>query len=79
MSPKPVVAVFDKKLALYEMPFTVRHIGEAVREFSDLKKNPETRFGKHPEDFDLFQIAKYSEVTGTFEPCTPPLHLDSGV
>lgn len=76
---KPVVAVFDKKIALYETPVIVRHNGEAIREFEILRKDTNTKFGKNPEDFDLFQIANYDETTGQYENLSPATHLISGV
>lgn len=76
---KPVIAVYDKKIGLFDQPFTVRHNGEAIREWDIVRKNPETKFGKNPEDFDLFQIGNYDEVTGAFENLTPHTHLSSGV
>ncbi|QXP08156.1 MAG: hypothetical protein [Arizlama microvirus] len=75
----PVIAVFDKKTGLFDPPFTVRHNGEAVREFGIVKKNPETKFGKNPEDFELFQIGNYNDTLGTFENLTQHVHLDSGI
>lgn len=74
-----VCAVFDKKTALYENPFNVRHIGQAIREWDIVRKNPETKFGKNPEDFDLFHIADYDDETGTHFPIVPKNHLASGL
>lgn len=79
MNQKPVIAVFDKKIAMYDQPFVCRHVGEAVREWTIVKANKETKIGKNPEDFDLFQIATYDEKSGTFSPVIPHQHLDSGV
>lgn len=74
-----VIAVFDKKTALYDQPFTIRHNGDAIRQWDIVRTNQETRYGKNPEDFDLFQIGTYDDETGTFENLTPPTHLASGV
>lgn len=78
-SKKILVSVYDKKVGLFDPPFAVRHIGEATREWSVVKKDPTTKFGKHPEDFDLFQIGEYDEATAHVTPTTPHLHLDTGV
>lgn len=72
---KPICAVKDLKLGLFDTPITFRHIGEAIREFDSLKTKPETKFGSHPGDFELFQVATFDEELGTFENLTPPLHL----
>ena len=74
-----LVAVFDKKTALFDNPFCVRHVGDAIREWDIVRKNSETKFGKNPEDFDLFQIGEYDDETGTLTTLSPHLHLSSGV
>lgn len=74
-----VCAVFDKKTGLFDRPFHVRHNGEAIREWDIVRKNPETKFGKNPEDFDLFQVAYYDDNSGDHETLTPHVHLASGV
>lgn len=74
-----VCAVYDKKTGLFDNPFTVRHPGEAIREWDIVRKNPETKFGKNPEDFDLFLIANYDYSSGAMEPLQPHTHLASGV
>lgn len=74
-----VIAVYDKKTGLYGQPFTVRHNGEAIREWDLVRKDTNTKFGKNPEDFDLFQIAEYNDETGEMAPLKPAIHLASGV
>lgn len=74
-----VCAVKDKKTALYDNIFNVRHPGEAIRQFELLKKNPETKFGKNPEDFDLYQLAWYNDTTGEIKEISPATQLTSGV
>lgn len=76
---KPVVAVKDKKIGMFDSPFVVRHPGEAMREFDTVIKDTNTKFGKNPEDFDLYQIGTYDESTGELETISPPTHLSSGV
>lgn len=67
----PMCAVFDKKTGLYDNPFTVRHVGEAIREWDVVRKNPETKFGKNPEDFDLMEIGVYDASKGLITSTTP--------
>lgn len=76
---KPMIAVHDKKTGLYDPPFIVRHIGEAIREWDIVTKDNNTKFGKHPSDYELFQIANYNEETGEITHLKPFLHLSSGV
>lgn len=76
---KPVIAVYDKKLGLFDPPFIVRHVGEAIREWDVVRKDEKTKFGKHPSDYEIFQIANYDDTTGSFVEIKPHLHLGSGV
>ena len=52
-------------------PFTAQAIGEASRLFEDECKNPETPMHKHPEDYALFQIGTFDQLTGTIKPMEP--------
>lgn len=74
-----VVSVFDKKTGLYGNPFIVRHVGEAIREWDVVRKNPETKYGKNPEDFDLMEIGSYDDSKGHFTNLQSPRTLQSGV
>lgn len=76
---EPVVAIFDRKTALFDRPHCIRHIGEAIREFEHLCKKPETRFGMNPEDYMLFQVANFDPATGLYENIQPSVALASGV
>lgn len=76
---QPIIAVYDKKTGLFENPFVVRHNGEAIREWDHVRQDKNTKFGKNPEDFDLFQIGVYEPETGNLETLKPATHLASGV
>ena len=75
----PLIAVYDRKTGLFDPPFMVKHVGHAIREFDIVKRDPNTKFGKNPEDFDLFQVGEFDESTGNASALTPHLHLASGV
>lgn len=74
-----IIAVYDKKTGLFNMPFAVRHNGEAIREWDIVRKDDKTKYGKNPEDFDLYQIGEYDDATGSIVSITPHVHLASGV
>lgn len=63
---KPIIAVRDIKIGLFDQPFVVRHVGEAIREWDIVSKNEQTKYGKNPTDFQLFKIADFDESTGEF-------------
>jgi hypothetical protein len=75
----PMLAVYDKKTGHFEPPFVCRHLGDAIREWDIVRKNTDTKFGKNPEDFDLFQIANYNDALGEIETLKPHTHLATGV
>lgn len=65
-----VVAVFDRAAALYGRPFFVQAAGQAIRSFTDeVNRKDEQRgeFARHPDDFDLWQLAVYDDNLGAFE------------
>lgn len=51
----------------------------AIRSFSDVALDAQTTVGRHPEDFDLLQIALVDEGSGEVTPCSPPIVLVTGV
>lgn len=51
----------------------------AIRSFSDLAVDPQTMISRHPEDFDLMQVATIDEGSGEVTPLSPPLVLLTGV
>lgn len=64
----PVLCVFDKKTKLYDKPFSIRHVGEAVREFETLKTQKDNKIGMNPDDFELHHIGQFQFEIGTLVP-----------
>ena len=60
-----IYAVFNSKSEAYSLPFYYQHEGQATRTFSDWVNDSNTPYGKHPEDYTLFAIGEYDEVTGS--------------
>lgn len=48
------------------------HVGEAIRSFSDLVSDPQTVLAKHPEDFKLYSLGSYDDVSGRLVPLDVP-------
>lgn len=74
----PVLAVKDIKIGLFDPPFVCRHAGEGIRDIEILYKNTQTKFGKNPTDFHLYQIATFDESTGEFHNINPIVQLTNG-
>lgn len=67
-----VVAVKDNAIEQWMNPFTVPHLGLALRHFKDEVSNPESPISKHPEDYDLYHLGSFDGGTGLFS--THPPH-----
>jgi len=66
-------AVYDTKAKAYLPPFFFSEVGQAHRLFSDAVNDPKHVFGTHPEDYSLFEIGLYDDVTAKLEPFGPEL------
>ena len=60
-----IYAVYDSKGESYTPPFFDHAEGRAIRTFSDCCNDPGHQFGKHPEDYTLFDLGQYDDNTGT--------------
>lgn len=67
---KPIFTVKDRALDVYNLPFTQSSVAQAVRGFTDEINSDPDRSGvaKHPDDYDLYIIGHYDEITGLLIP-----------
>lgn len=72
---KPIYAVKDLAVQAYGTPFFVRAKGEALRSFQDEanKKDGNSAIAQHPEDYELYYIGDYDDMTGELTATTPVL------
>lgn len=61
-------AIWDIKTAAYLPVFFVRAPGEAMRHFMDAVGDGKSPMSRHPEDYELYQLATFDDVDGTFTP-----------
>lgn len=66
-----IVAVRDRALGAFMNPFTVPSLGAAIRSFQDEANRADGEIYKHPDDYDLYKLGEYDEVTGRIAPCDP--------
>lgn len=78
MGTKFVVAVRDRAVDGYMQPFFVPSIGMAVRSFQDEVNNPDSPMYKHPEDYDLYQLATFDDESGAFDGMPRPTMIAVG-
>jgi len=61
-----VYAVYDSGIAAWMAPLYMRNKGEALRWWQEICNNPESKCGKHPTDFTLFEIGSWDDATCKF-------------
>ena len=66
------VVIFDKKAMSYQVPFTVPNFVTATRELDRVVNSGKGDFSDFPEDFALYHIGDFNELTGEFTPIFPP-------
>lgn len=62
-----VFTVYDVKAEAYLNPFIMRSKGEATRGFADEANREDSSIGKHPQDYVLFELGSFDELTGKFD------------
>ncbi len=59
-----IYGIYDTASGLYRFPMFIGSDGEALRSFADTSVNAESDIGKHPEDYTLFRLGTFNDVTG---------------
>ncbi len=57
-------AIFDTASGIYDKMVFARADGEVTREFQDLVTKADHPYAQHPEDYTLFRLASYDNLTG---------------
>lgn len=61
-----IFSVYDSKAEAYMSPFFMVATGQAIRSFVDTATDAASQLGKHPEDFTLFELGTYDDLTAEF-------------
>lgn len=72
---KKVYNVKDSKGGFYLMPFYVHSEEEALRFMRNSVLDVTHPFAKNPEDFDLYYLGEFDDITGKFDLLDSPAHL----
>lgn len=70
-----IYAVYDIKAQAYSNPFFLPHNGQALRGFSDHVQDEKSAVAKHPEDYKLYQLGTFDDVSGLFTAEKVPVFL----
>lgn len=72
-----VVAVQDAKAGVFMKPTFGLHLGAILRDWEAVVNDPQSIMAQFPEDFALYEIASYDDVTGSFTPEPTPRQLST--
>lgn len=61
-----IISIFDKKTNVYGKPMPVEYLEDGLREWNDIKADTNTKYGKHPSDFELYKVGEFSVDNGEF-------------
>lgn len=59
-----IFTVYDAKAEFYSKPFFARSTGEALRQFQEAANDEQNSIGRYPEDYAIFEIGEFDELTG---------------
>lgn len=64
-------SVLDLKAGFFKPPFCARSNGEAIRMLAEAARDPDTQLAQYPDDFALYELATFNDVTGAIDPIAP--------
>lgn len=70
-----ICAVRDRQLDAFMRPFAAQSRGQAIRSFTDETNRPDSELNKHPEDYELYQLAEWDDDTGRFTMPEKPISI----
>ena len=56
--------IYDVASGIYMRPFFSQADGQAMRGFKDIALDADHEVGKHPEDYTLYRVGSFNDVTG---------------
>lgn len=75
MSRMSVYAVLDVKANAFVSPHFHKSHGQAIRDFSAAVRGGKSMLSNYPDDFSLYHLGYFDEVSGLLEDVTPPVFL----
>lgn len=74
-----IYSIRDAKGEVFNPPFYKKTHGEAERDFMTLVNDEKSTVWKYPDDFDLYYLGTYDDVTGRLESLPTPQHITKAV
>lgn len=75
MSKLTIFTVRDSKADAYLVPYHMPNVPLAVRIMANSVNDPEHPFCLNPEDYSLYEIGVFDELTGKVTPHEAPIHI----
>lgn len=72
-------SIRDAKAEIFNTPFYKKTHGEAERDFKTLVNDVKASINAYPEDFDLWYLGEYDDLTGGFKTLDTPQHITKAV
>ena len=66
-----ICSIHDSKAEAWLLPMFFQAPAQAVRVFTDAVNTQEGDIKNHPEDYTLFKIGYFDELSGEIESCVP--------
>lgn len=66
-----IYSVYDSKAAAHNVPFFFARDQMAVRAFTDLCNDPQSRIAAHPSDYSLVKVGTFNDDTGLITSMKP--------
>lgn len=76
---EPVFAIYDSKAKFFQPPFCAKTKGMVIRTFTDITNDEKHPINKHPEDYTLFEIASFDNLTGVYSPLKVHVSLGKAI
>lgn len=74
-----VYSLRDSKAGTFSRPFMKLSQAEAVRDFTQLARDPSSQVSAFPEDFDLYHLGEFNDETGKHNLLETPAHIVKAV
>lgn len=72
-------SIRDSKAEAFNPPFYKNTHGEAERDFTTLVRDEKSQVHQYPEDYDLYYVGSWDQITGKIEPLDTPQHIVKAV
>ena len=74
-----IFTIYDNKAMAYLPPFFLHRTEMALRTFSDCVNSKDHQFGRHPADYNIFELGTYDDEHAKITEYTAPKNLGNGL